>query len=44
MWKLVPMQQGGQPVRAKTPMRITLAASEVPGGYEVRIDNVVFAP
>lgn len=44
MWKLVPMQQGDRPVRAKTPMRITLAASEVAGGYEVRIDNVVFAP
>lgn len=43
-WKLVPMQQGGRPVRARTPMRITLAASEVTGGYEVKLDNVVFAP
>lgn len=43
-WKLVPMQQGGRAVNARTPMRITLAASEVAGGYEVRLDNVVFAP
>lgn len=43
-WKLVPMQQGDRPVRARTPMRITLAASEVAGGYEVKLDNVVLAP
>lgn len=43
-WKLVPIQQGGRPIRARAPMRITLAATEVPGGYEVKIDNVVFAP
>ena len=43
-WRLVPITQGGKPVNARTPMRITLAASEVAGGVEVRIDNVVFAP
>ncbi|MFT4179319.1 MAG: hypothetical protein QM612_07630 [Thermomonas sp.] len=43
-WQLVPVLQGGRPVKARTPMRITLAATEVAGGYEVRIDNVVFAP
>ena len=43
-WRLVPVTQGGRPVNAKTPMRIILAASEVPAGFEVRIDNVVFSP
>jgi TonB family protein len=43
-WRLEPVTQGGRPVNAKTPMRIILAAREVPAGYEVRIDNVVFAP
>lgn len=43
-WRLVPVTQGGKPVNAKTPMRITLAASEVAGGFEVRVDNVVFSP
>lgn len=43
-WRLRPVTQGGKPVNAKTPMRIILAAREVPAGYEVRIDNVVFAP
>lgn len=43
-WRLVPVTQGGRPVNAKTPMRIILAAREVPAGYEVRIENVVFAP
>lgn len=43
-WRLVPVTQGGTPVNAKTPMRIVLAAREVPAGYEVRLDNVVFAP
>ncbi len=43
-WRLAPVTQGGKPVNAKTPMRIILAAKEVPAGYEVRIDNVVFSP
>lgn len=43
-WRMVPLQQGGRPIVAKTPMRIILAATEIAGGYEVRIDNVVFAP
>lgn len=43
-WRLEPVTQGGKPVNAKTPMRIVLAAREVPAGYEVRIDNVVFSP
>ena len=41
-WRLVPMQQGGKPVNATSPMRITLAAKQVPAGYEVRVDNVIF--
>ncbi len=43
-WRLMPIQQGGKPVNARTPMRITLAANEVAGGFEVHIDNVVFMP
>lgn len=43
-WHLAPVRQGGKPVNAKTPMRITLAATQIPQGYEVRLDNVVFAP
>lgn len=43
-WRLVPVTQGGRPVNAKTPMRIVLVATKIPAGYEVRIDNVVFAP
>ena len=43
-WHLTPVRQGGKPVNAKTPMRITLAATQIPQGYEVRLDNVVFTP
>lgn len=43
-WEMVPVQRGGRAVSVRTPMRITLAASEVADGYEVRIDNVVFGP
>ena len=43
-WQLTPVRQGGKPVNAKTPMRITLAATQIPQGYEVRLDNVVFTP
>lgn len=43
-WQLAPVRQGGKPVNAKTPMRITLAATQIPQGYEVRLDNVVFTP
>ena len=43
-WRLRPVRQGDKPVLAKTPMRITLAATPIPAGYEVRIDNVVFTP
>lgn len=43
-WRFQPIQQGGKPIVAKSPMRITLAAAEVQGGYEVRVDNVVFRP
>lgn len=44
-WAFVPIEQDGKPVRAKTPMRITLAAREVgEKKYEVKIDNVVFVP
>ena len=43
-WHLAPVRQGGKSVNAKTPMRITLAATQIPQGYEVRLDNVVFTP
>jgi TonB family protein len=41
-WRFQPILLDGTPVAARSPMRITLAATEVPGGYEVRVDNVVF--
>ena len=43
-WRFVPITANGKAVAAKSPMRITLAATEVKGGYEVRVDNVVFRP
>lgn len=44
-WAFVPIEQDGKPVRAKTPMRITLVAREIgEQKYEVKIDNVIFAP
>ncbi|WP_168191511.1 TonB family protein [Thermomonas aquatica] len=43
-WQFKPVLVDGKPVNAKTPMRITLAATETKGGYEVRVDNVVFTP
>ena len=43
-WRFKPVLVDGQPVNARTPMRITLAAAETRGGYEVRVDNVVFTP
>lgn len=43
-WRLKPVLQNGKPVGARTPMRITLAATQAAEGYQVRIDNVVFAP
>lgn len=44
-WTFVPIEQDGKPVRAKTPMRITLVAREIgEKKYEVKIDNVIFAP
>lgn len=43
-WRFEPIQVDGQAVAAKTPMRITLAATEIKGGYEVRVDNVTFQP
>lgn len=43
-WRFKPILVDGKPVNAKTPMRITLAATEAKGGYEVRVDNVVFTP
>jgi TonB family protein len=41
-WRFKPIVLDGKPVAAKSPMRITLAATEAKGGYEVRVDNVVF--
>lgn len=43
-WRFVPITVNGKAVAARSPMRITLAATEVKGGYEVRVDNVVFRP
>ena len=43
-WRFQPILLGGKPVSATSPMRITLAATEANGGYEVRVDNVVFRP
>jgi hypothetical protein len=43
-WRFKPVLVDGKPVNAKTPMRIILAATETRGGYEVRVDNVVFTP
>ncbi|MCL6619544.1 MAG: energy transducer TonB [Thermomonas hydrothermalis] len=44
-WAFVPIEQDGKPVRAKTPMRITLVAREIgEQKYEVKIDNVIFVP
>lgn len=43
-WRMTPVLLDGKPVSAKTPMRIVLVATEVPAGFEVRIENVVFAP
>lgn len=41
-WRFKPILRGGSGVSANSPMRITLAAKETNGGYEVRVDNVVF--
>ncbi|MCL6619545.1 MAG: energy transducer TonB [Thermomonas hydrothermalis] len=44
-WTFVPIEQDGKPVRAKTPMRITLVAREIgEKKYEVKIENVIFMP
>ena len=43
-WRFKPILSDGQPVIAKSPMRITLAAVEHEQGYQVKVDNVVFRP
>ncbi len=43
-WRLQPVFLNGKPANAKTPMRITLVGRQVATGYEVQIDNVIFAP
>lgn len=43
-WTFAPILVGGKPVTAQSPMSITLAATEAEGGYQVRVDNVVFRP
>ena len=43
-WRFHPVTVDGVPVVAKSPMRITLAATEANGGYAVRVDNVTFRP
>ncbi len=41
-WTFQPVLVDGQPVTARTGMRITLGAREVESGYAVAIDNVTF--
>jgi hypothetical protein len=41
-WKFKPVLVDGVPRRAFTRMRVTLAAKEVAGGLQVKVDNVVF--
>jgi len=41
-WTFRPVMADGKPVRAKTGMRITLAAKPAGNGYKVSIDNVIF--
>jgi hypothetical protein len=43
-WRFEPVLVNGKGIPAKSSMRITLAATEVKGGYEVRVDNIVFRP
>ena len=43
-WRFEPVVVNGKGIPAKSSMRITLAATEVKGGYEVRVDNIVFRP
>ena len=43
-WRFKPILIDGQPIIAKSPMRITLAAIEREQGYQVKVDNVVFRP
>ena len=43
-WQFEPVLVNGKGIPAKSSMRITLAATEVKGGYEVRVDNIVFRP
>jgi Gram-negative bacterial tonB protein. len=43
-WQFQPVLVNGKGIPAKSSMRITLAATEVKGGYEVRVDNIVFRP
>lgn len=42
-WKFMPVTVEGKPARAKSDMRVTLAARELAdGGMSVKIDNVIF--
>ena len=43
-WRFEPFLVNGKGIPAKSSMRITLAATEVKGGYEVRVDNIYFRP
>ena len=43
-WRFSPLTVDGKPAAARSPMRITLAATAVESGYQVRVDNVVFRP
>lgn len=41
-WRFEPITVNGKGIPAKSSMRITLAATEIKGGYQVRVDNIVF--
>ena len=41
-WKFKPVLVDGVPRRAFTRIRVTLVAREAAGGYQVKVDNVVF--
>ena len=41
-WKFEPVVRNGEPVYAKTGMRMTLAALPVAAGYQLRIENLRF--
>jgi len=43
-WRFETVTKDGQPTRARSKMRITLAGRKATSGYDVYVDNVVFMP